>query len=100
MEAIIDTRLRASVCMHNILHVFHTGRGMRTAILELNLAQELANMYQDPMFLVFLNLQDSYNTIYHGRLLTALEGYGAVPCMCRLLVVFWDQKEVVTCQNW
>ena len=54
VEAIIDTRLRASVRLHNVLYELSSGRGTGTAILELNLAQELDSVNQDPLFLVFL----------------------------------------------
>ena len=53
-------------------------------------------MDQDPLFLIFLELRKSYNTLDRGCFLITLEGYGAGPCMQRLLAVFWDQKEVVT----
>ena len=74
VEVIIDNRLRSSVCLHNALHGFCTGRVMGTTILELKLAQELAIMYQDPMFLVFLDLCKACNTVDHGHYLTTLDG--------------------------
>ena len=42
VEALIDTRLRASLQMHNVLHGFRSRRGIGAAIMELKLAQELA----------------------------------------------------------
>ena len=45
VETITDTRLRASVRLHNVLHDLHAGRVMGMAILEPNLAQELVSMY-------------------------------------------------------
>ena len=99
MEAIIDTRLRESFCLHNVLHGFRAGRGTGTTILELNLVQELASVDQYPLFLVFIDLQKAHDTVYCGCLLTTLRGYGAGPHMCRLLAVFWYQQEVVTRQN-
>ena len=57
VEAKIDTRLRASVCLHKVLHGFHTGRVMGTTILELNLEQKLASIEQDPLFPLFLDLR-------------------------------------------
>ena len=73
--------------------------GTGLVILELDLEQELASVDQDLLLLVFLDLQKSYNNIDHGRLLTTLEGYGAGPHICRILEVFWNQKEVITHQN-
>ena len=46
VEAIINTRLRESLRFHDVLHGLHAGKGIGTAILELNLAQELASVDQ------------------------------------------------------
>ena len=63
MEALINNRICASLQLHDILHNFRTGRGMGMAIMELKLAQELAIIDQDPLFLVFLELRKSYDTM-------------------------------------
>ena len=99
VEAIIDNRVRESIRLHDVLHGFRSGRGMGMVILELNLAQELDRVYQYPLFLIFLDLEKSYNTVYRGNLLTDMEGYDTGPHMYMLLEVFWEQKEVVTLQN-
>ena len=44
VEALIETCLRVSLQMNNFLHGFRAGRGTRTAIMELKLAQELASI--------------------------------------------------------
>ena len=59
------------------------------SITELKISQDLARIDQDPLFLVFLDLRKAYGTVYRELLLTTLEGYGAVPCMCGLLETFW-----------
>ena len=43
------------------------------AILDINLAQELASVDRDTLSLVFLYLGKAYNTVDWGRLLTTLE---------------------------
>ena len=63
------------------------------SILEMKLAQEMASVDQEPLFLSFLDLCKAQNTVYCGLLLMNLEGYGAVHHMCRLLAVFWDQQD-------
>ena len=56
VEAIINTHLSLSVRLHDFLNGFRSGRGMGTEILEMNMAQELASVDQDSLFLVFLDL--------------------------------------------
>ena len=81
VEALIYTRIRVSLQFHDVLHEFQAGRGTGTAIMELNLAQELAIVEHDPLFLVFLDIQKAYNTLYRDRLIQTLEVYSAVPLM-------------------
>ena len=52
----IDTHIKKVVQLHYVLHGFHAGRGAGTTIMELKLAQELASVNQDPLLLVFLDL--------------------------------------------
>ena len=52
VEAIIDTRIKMSVIFHDVLHGFCACRGTGTAIIELKMSQELASIYQEPLFLV------------------------------------------------
>ena len=54
---------------------------MGTGIMELNLVQDLSSMDQDPLLLVFLDLQKAYDTVDCGRLLTTLEEYCSGPRM-------------------
>ena len=96
---IINTRLRLSICLQDALNGFRTGRGTGTEILELNMAQELDIIDQDPMFLVFLYLCKAFGNVYCGHLLSVVEESGVGPCMCILFSVFWYQKEFVTCQK-
>ena len=42
--------------------------------MDLKLAQELARVYHYPIFLVLLDLQKSYDTVYTECLIQTLEG--------------------------
>ena len=44
VEALIDTRLRSSLQLHNVLHSFRAGRGTETAIIELKITQDLSSI--------------------------------------------------------
>ena len=99
VEDIIDTRLQARIQFQNVLHGFCVGRGTGTEITELNISQDLARVNQDTLFLVLLELRKAYNTVYHGRLISTLEGYGAELHMCKIIATFWVHKEVVIRHN-
>ena len=88
MELIIDTRLRACVLLHDVLHGFFAGRVRGTVILDLKLVQEFNSVYQEPFSLVLLDLCKAYYMVDHGPLLAALEGYVDGPQICRLMAVF------------
>ena len=90
MDALIDTRLRASLQMNDVLRGFRAGIETGMAIMKLKLTQELSSIYQDPLFLVFLDLRKSDDTVERERLLITMEGYGAGPRLCGLLETFWD----------
>ena len=57
MDAIIDPRLWSIIQLHDVLHGFCVGRGMGTATMDINIAQDFSNVDQDLLFVVFLNLR-------------------------------------------
>ena len=79
---------------HDVLYGFRANRGMGTAILEINMAQDLVivSIDQDSLFLVFLDLRKSYSTLEHGRILHTLVGYGSGPKMRGLLAEFLENQ--------
>ena len=54
MDTIIDTYIKNTMMLHDILHGFRMGKGTGTAIMELKLAQELDRLEQNLLILVFL----------------------------------------------
>ena len=79
VEVLVDTRLRASLQMHDVPRGFRYGRGTVTDMMELKLAQDLSRINQDPLFLLFLDLRKYYDTVDQDHLLITLERYGAGP---------------------
>ena len=69
VKAIIETRIKTVVILHGILHGFCPSRGTEAPINELNMAQEIASIDQDPLLLVFLDLWKEYDTLERGQLL-------------------------------
>ena len=99
IEAIIDTRVRAAVTLHDTLHGFLACRGTGTAILEVKLHQELAGIRKVPLFQVYLDLRKAYDTIDHPRLLQTFQDYGMGPNLIRLLTNFWEGHRIVPRQQ-
>ena len=92
-ETVFDTRIKSVVQFHNVLHGFCAGRGTCTAIMELKLAQELASVDQDKIFLVFLDLRKACGNLDRGRLLKTIEGYGEGPKLQGLLAEFFQYSK-------
>ena len=67
--------------------------------MELKIAQDLSNIYQDPLLLVFLDLSKAYYIVDQEFLLMTMEGYGAGPHLCRVLDTFWSRQQVVPRHN-
>ena len=99
VEALIDTRLCASLQFHDVLHGFRAVRGAGAAIMELKLSKYLSSIYCNPLFLVFLDLSKSYDTVDRYRPIHTLKVYGAGPFLCGLLENLWAHQKVVPRQN-
>ena len=88
----INIRLWASIQFHDDLNRICAGRGMGMTTMEINLAQELASINQDPLFFIFLDLSNSYDMVERSRLIRTLEGYGMGPQICNLCATFWAHQ--------
>ena len=58
VEAIIDTRNRSSIQFHDVLHWFLAGGVTGASTMEFKIVQDLVSIYQDPLFLVFIDLSN------------------------------------------
>ena len=99
LKALIDTRLRSSLHIYDVLHGFRARRGTETDIMELNIVQDIGSIDQEPLFLVFLDLRKSNDTLDWGCLLITPEGYGEGPCLCGISETLWDCQQVVPRYN-
>ena len=63
VEALIYTSIRSSLQFHGVLHGFRDRRGTGADIMEIKLAQELARIYHDPLFLVSFDFFKVYCTM-------------------------------------
>ena len=64
--SIVNSRLRSSIVIHDVLHGFRQGRGTGTAIMEAKLEQQLSGIVHDPLFWVFINVRKAYDSLDRG----------------------------------
>ena len=64
---IVNNRLRNSITLHDALHGFIQGRGMGTATIEANLAQQLVGIVHEPLLQVFIDMKKSYDFLDRRR---------------------------------
>ena len=74
VAAILHRWLTTTITYHDALHGFRAGRGTGTATLEAKLLQQLANMREEVLYVIFLDLTKAYDVLYRSRSLEILEG--------------------------
>ena len=80
--------------MHDALHGFRQGRGVGTATLEENLAQQIAGLCHDTLLQVFMDVRKDYYSMERGRCMEILKCYGLGTNLRILLHMFWDDQAV------
>ena len=83
--AVINCCLKQSVVFHNSMHGFREGRGMETATLKANLAQQLSGLAHETLFQVFLDICKAFDSLDRGRCLEVLRSYWLSPNLSCLL---------------
>ena len=81
--SIMNNRLRSAINLHDALHGFRQGREAGTMTTEANMAQQLAGIFHEPLFQVFIDVRKAYESLDKGRCTDILRGYGP-----RLLIPF------------
>ena len=75
--------------------VFRAGRGTGNATLEAKLLQLLADLREEVLYVIFLDLYKAYDALDRSRCLEILEGYGVAPKSRRLLTRYWHRLTMV-----
>ena len=82
--------------LHDVLHSFRQGRGAGTAIIEVKLEQQLAGIFNETSFQVFIDIRKAYNSLDQGTCMEILRDYGLGTRLQILLQRYWDLHRVVT----
>ena len=94
-SSIVNNRLQSTIILHGALHGFIQVRVAGVYIMDTKLEQQLTGIVHTSMFQVFLDVQKSYNSLYRGRCMEILRGYGLVHILHRLLQSYWYGQKVV-----
>ena len=92
---ILNLRLTAYITYHNFLHVFRAGRGTGTATLEAKMLQQLAELREEVLYVILLDLHKAYDAFDRSRCLEILEGYEVGPRACQILWAYWEEMTMV-----
>ena len=96
VAAILNRRFTASITYHDFLHGFRAGRSTGTATLEAKMIQQLVDLGEEVLYVIFLDLHKVYDALDRSRYLEILEGYGVSPKARRLLKTYWHRLTMVT----
>ena len=69
VEDILNLRIAASINLHNLLHGFRAGRSTGDATLEAKLLQQLADLREEVLYVIFLDLHKAYDALDRYRCL-------------------------------
>ena len=79
VAAVLNRWLTVSITFHHFLHGFWAGRGTGTATVEAKLLQQLADLREEVLYVIFLDLHKVYDDLERSRCLDILEGYSVGP---------------------
>ena len=69
---ILNHRLTASITYHDFLHGFRSGCGTCTATLEAKLLQQLADLREEVLYVIFMELHKAYDALERSRCMEIL----------------------------
>ena len=89
VTGILNHCKKAAIQFHDIVYFFHTERGISTASIEAKMLQHLAEMREDFLYEIFLDLHKAYDAFDCGLGLDFLVVYGIGPHSLCLLWTYW-----------
>ena len=69
MAAILNRGLTTSITLHNFLHGFRAGCGTDTSTHDVKLIQQLADLREGVLYVIFLDLHKAYDALDRSKCL-------------------------------
>ena len=69
---ILNIRITSSITFHDFLHGYMEGRGTGTVTLETKLLQQLADLGEEVLYVIFMDLYKAYDALDRSRYLEIL----------------------------
>ena len=91
--------LEDSIEFNDILHGFRAKRGMGTATFKANLFQNIAGLYQEVLYEIFMDIHKAYYALYREITLNIMEVYGVDPQVLILMPWYWDKAEMTEMES-
>ena len=92
---VMNLWMKKGVDHRDSLNGFREGSGMGMATLEANLDHQLAGIFHETLFQVFIDVQKAYDLLDRGICLDILRWYGLGTNMARLLAHYWEKQRIV-----
>ena len=89
VAVITNRHFTASITFHDVLHSFRADCGTGTASLDAKLLQQLADLTEEVLYAIFMELQTVYFALNRYICMEILEGYGLGPWFCRIFREYW-----------
>ena len=96
VAAILNRRLTAYITFHDFYHGFWAGCSTGTDNLKAKLLHQLADLREEVLYMIFLDLHKVHDALDRSRCLDILEGYGVGPLSCRLLQTCWRRLVMIS----
>ena len=75
ITTIINSHFRKAISIHAYLHGFRQGMGTVTVTVEVKMVQQMAGIFNKPLFQMFLDVKKAYNSLDRMRCMKIFQGY-------------------------
>ena len=76
INTIINSHFRTAISIHDSLHGFRQEMGTGTVTLEVKMVQQMVGIFNKPLFQMFLDVKNAYESLDRMWCMKIFQGYG------------------------